>query len=416
MNKLTCLSLIKRASGNGGSGTKKVEKKQINFIDYDGTILYSYTPKEALALTELPPHGSTDPLLIFDGWNWTLEELKDEINVIGLDFMQHHKMAIGATYRTIDGATYYIVDITADDESQRTITIKLNVENKQPVTIDWGDGSQPSTLTSTTSSARPVAASHKFAKGSYAIKIDCAEGHRYSTYYEGFGQYVNYDASRTGSLKKVHFGDRLYSIPRTAFVCCYNLAAVSFPNRSIQCTESGMFQECHSLKALVFGKATGYYYLPENTAVNCSGLEIISLSRQINTAGYSYTGSNSTWFVSDCPNLSIMHIPTTTSLASGCNKTLLESVYMNKIRTTMNFGVYQRSPKLKYIKITERVTSLPKNCFSFSYLISSVSLPSTLTEIQSECFQYCGALKKIKIPKSVMTIGSYAFYYCQNLN
>jgi hypothetical protein len=38
-------------SGGGGGA---VEKKDVNFYDYDGTLLYSYTAAEALALEAMP--------------------------------------------------------------------------------------------------------------------------------------------------------------------------------------------------------------------------------------------------------------------------------------------------------------------------------------------------------------------------
>lgn len=410
------LAITKKIFGGGtggGTGGGVVEEKQIIFIDYDGTLLYSYTPEEVLALTELPSHTSTDELLIFDGWNWTLEELKEEINLIGLDFMQHHKMAVGATYRTIDGATYYLVDITADDESQRTITVRIKVGRDEPVTIDWGDGSEPDTLTTTSSYGSDIAKSHTFAKGSYAIKIDCAEGHDYSTGYEGFGVYVNYNAIRSSTLKKVHFGDRLWSIPRTAFTNCYNLTAVSFPNRSIRFVESGFVESCPSLKALVFGKAN---YLPENTAKFCGGLETISIPPRVKGVGTPYTGSSSAYFVQGCPNLAIAHIPVGTSIDGAFYDCLfLESAYISKVRDALSIGAFTSCKKLNHIKIADGVASIMKYCFSNNYSLSNVSIPSTVTTLKSNCFDYCGALKKIKIPKSVASIEASAFYYCGSL-
>ncbi|MBR7042325.1 MAG: hypothetical protein IKI04_02365 [Bacilli bacterium] len=53
----------------------EVAEKDVNFIDYDGTILYSYTAQEAQALTELPANP-THTGLTSHGWNWTLAEIK----------------------------------------------------------------------------------------------------------------------------------------------------------------------------------------------------------------------------------------------------------------------------------------------------------------------------------------------------
>ena len=43
-------------SNSGGSGGgKELKRDDVNFFDYDGTLLYSYTWEEAKNLTELPP-------------------------------------------------------------------------------------------------------------------------------------------------------------------------------------------------------------------------------------------------------------------------------------------------------------------------------------------------------------------------
>ena len=42
-------------AAEGGGAAVSVPMKDVNFYDYDGTRLYSYTVAEAAALTELPP-------------------------------------------------------------------------------------------------------------------------------------------------------------------------------------------------------------------------------------------------------------------------------------------------------------------------------------------------------------------------
>ena len=47
-------TLSQKAAG-GGSVNPTATAKAVNFRDYDGTVLYSYTVDEAAAMTELPP-------------------------------------------------------------------------------------------------------------------------------------------------------------------------------------------------------------------------------------------------------------------------------------------------------------------------------------------------------------------------
>ena len=56
------------------SGPVEVEMKDVNFYDYDGTLLYSYTVEEAQGLTELPAGPEHDGL-VFQKWNWSLEDV-----------------------------------------------------------------------------------------------------------------------------------------------------------------------------------------------------------------------------------------------------------------------------------------------------------------------------------------------------
>ena len=58
-----------------GGSTPSVKRKDVNFYDYDGTLLHSYTLAETQALTELPELPSHDGL-ICQGWNWNLADIK----------------------------------------------------------------------------------------------------------------------------------------------------------------------------------------------------------------------------------------------------------------------------------------------------------------------------------------------------
>ena len=132
-------------------GGAPVEEKDVNFYDYDGTLLYSYTIEEAQALTELPqlPDRSNEGLTC-QRWNWTLSEVNEiESESIGAD--------IGALYIPADGKTHYYIELL-----NPSIDVTLNFTGT--VTVEWGDGSTSASVTSP--------ASHRYAKaGSYEIKM-----------------------------------------------------------------------------------------------------------------------------------------------------------------------------------------------------------------------------------------------------
>ena len=65
-------------------GSTVVEPKDVNFIDYDGTLLHSYTKAEINAMTresDLPANPS-HPGLTSQGWNWTLAQIKAQLTAM----------------------------------------------------------------------------------------------------------------------------------------------------------------------------------------------------------------------------------------------------------------------------------------------------------------------------------------------
>ena len=62
--------------GNGGGeNDKELKRNDVNFFDYDGTLLYAYSWEEAKGLTELPALPEHDGLEVRE-WNYTLDDIK----------------------------------------------------------------------------------------------------------------------------------------------------------------------------------------------------------------------------------------------------------------------------------------------------------------------------------------------------
>lgn len=114
---------------SGGSSPAKMN--DVVFRDYDGTILHSYTKQEALALTQLPSLPTRTGLTC-QGWNWTLQQMKDYVT-------SYDKCEIGAMYTTDDGKTR--IKITIYDSKYSNIPIVFVQTITNGVEVDWGDGS-----------------------------------------------------------------------------------------------------------------------------------------------------------------------------------------------------------------------------------------------------------------------------------
>ena len=220
-----------------------VQQKDVNFYDYDGTRLYSYTVAEAAALTELPPLP-TRRGLICQGWNWTLEDI------------QSVPMAcdVGAMYITDDGATRLYISIWS--ELQRNISIMFAQSVPNGTVIDWGDGSEPQTDTIMSSHLRK----HIYERtGRYTITITPAEGCDIqlgggATQHPFFGSRAgNPSAAEKAPLRRVEIG-RVKEIYQAAFNSCVALEYVSMPN-GVEYIGNNTFLHCNSMMYIVIPRS-----------------------------------------------------------------------------------------------------------------------------------------------------------------
>lgn len=141
---------------------RKIEENDINFFDYDGTLVASYSLEDLQALSELPTppdHSNDEVPLTFDGWNWTL----DEIKALG------RPCDVGAHYHPTDGKTHIVSDYDCTTDVQ--ISFRSYSSSKAvSIIVDWGDGSVES-ITGVTTTARVL--KHTFSKGRHDTSIEC---------------------------------------------------------------------------------------------------------------------------------------------------------------------------------------------------------------------------------------------------
>ena len=90
------------------TGGGSVEKKDVNFYDWEGTLLFGYSVEEVQAMTSLPApdtspnYQSVDhDLLTFQEWNWSLANTKAWIQA-----HEGRTLDVGAIYTTTDGQNH----------------------------------------------------------------------------------------------------------------------------------------------------------------------------------------------------------------------------------------------------------------------------------------------------------------------
>ena len=314
-------------------GGEPVRAKDVNFIDYDGTVLHSYTVAEAAALTALPPLPSHDGLTC-QGWNWSLANIK----ALG------RAVTVGAMYITDDGKTRIYIHL----EEGRTSPM-LGCCPNGTVTVDWGDGTTPDTLTGTSVSTVKWTPTHEYgAAGDYVIKLTVSGtmgfyGIAQNNQYSGLLRYSSRGDARNkvyqNAVQKVETGSGVTSIGSNAFHYCYSLSGITIPD-CVTSIGNNAFQYCYSLSGITI--PDGVTSIGSNAFQYCS-----SLSGIIIPDGVTSIGSNA---FSYCSSLSGITIP-------------------------------------------DGVTSIGSNAFQYCYSLSGITIPDGVTSIGSSAFYNCYGIK-----------------------
>lgn len=220
------------------------EPKNVNFYDYEGTLLHSYTTQEWASVTELPANPTHEGLTA-QGWNWSKADIDDYVSDYPKAIVN-----VGQMYITDDGKTRIYVHF----EKGRTSPY-LGLWVNGTVEIDWGDGSATDTLTGTSMSNLKTI-QHIYQPGDYIIKLTPTVG-SFLIMGSTNSIYLLCDVENkmkdsriySNGIKKIEIGESV-SLGSRAFVHCNNLSTITCP-RDISIAEE-CFRYCTSLKCFVF--------------------------------------------------------------------------------------------------------------------------------------------------------------------
>lgn len=369
------------------SGGIVIKEKDVNFYDYDGTLLHSYTVSEAQALSELP-ELPTQKGLICQGWNYDLETIKS----------YNRAVDVGATYITDDGKTRLYIKIAAEGRMDVPLYFEQSVANG--VVIDWGDGSATETLDNVSTISHnglyEANAIHTYADvGEYTITLNPVDECAFA-----LGRQRSLDATIHYSvlysnrlvLTKVELGRNHYQhIPQKAFDDYGKLETITIPN-GIICigdkkgnTNGSVFNKCYSLKAIVVPNGATTVNL--HALNSCSSLTMVSFPNTISWLG--------TYVLAYCHSLKKVAFPN--SITSTDKNWLMNCL------------------SLKNVLLPSKITSIPHYTFNACAALDSVEMPDNITLISADAFNSCYSLSKIAIPNGVTTISNSAFYACKGL-
>ena len=335
-----------------------LDYSQYNFIDYDGTLLYSYTDEELDALSELPAGPDhTNDNLTFQGWNWSLADLK------AWDKTRPDRPLVGANLITTDGKSYLYLDTP-----YAGVTLNISISKSATSNlIDWGDGTVDTNK------------SHVYANpGQYVIVIDSSNGYWYFT---NSSQQPTTSDNRQW-IKKIKLGN-VTMISSNAYEYLYNLESISIPNGITKIGDKA-FYRCYTLKNIsIPNSITSIAYQLFNM---CNCFQNISIPNSITSIGeYAFA---------DCSSISNISIPSSV--------------------TSISNYAFENCRYLKKITIPNSITSDLQYLFNNCYSLQNVLIQDGLTSIGQYLFYSCNSLKSVSIPNSITSIGKGAFNgsYC----
>jgi len=334
-----------------GGGGEPVTEKQINFIDYDGTILHSYTASEWASVTALPSNPSHTGLTA-QGWNWTKAEIDAQLTAV-----PDGDIFVGQMYVTDDGKTRLYCHF-----EEGRLHPYLGIGLNGTVVVDWGDGSATSTLTGTSLTTAKVA-DHVYASGGdYMITLSVSSGSAQiigttnTTYLLRKANNTTQNIHRvySSALVKVELGTGI-NIGDHAFYYCVSLASITIPS-GVTSIGTYAFQYCYALANVTI--PSGVTSIVNYTFSNCSSLASITIPNGVTSIG-SYA--------------------------------------------------FQSCYSLASITIPSGVARIGNYAFQYCYALSSITIPSGVINIDNYAFQSCYSLASITIPSGVTSIGTYAF-------
>ena len=236
------------------------------------------------------------------------------------------------------------------------------------VTVDWGDGTEPDTLTGTSTSAVKWTPTHNYAEpGDYIITLKTdgqigfagsSSNNQYSYLLRhSSGADVRNDVYRY-AIHKVECGANVSRINNYAFYQCISIISVTISDGVASIGEYA-FSKCYSLTSVT---------IPDGVA-------------SIGNSAFS-----------NCYSLTSVTIPD--GVASIGN------------------SAFQECYSLTSVAIPGSVSSIGSSAFYQCYSLISVTIPDGVARIDNSALGFCSSLTSVTIPGSVSSIAASGFYGC----
>ena len=342
------------SGGGGGGGDDSASSKQIHFIDYDGTIVESYTKSEWQNVTALPSNPSHSGLTA-QGWNWTKAQIDEQLTA-----MPDNDVWVGQMYITDDGKTRVYIRL-----EKGRLHPYFGICPNGTVIVDWGDNSATATLTGTSLTTVKIADHEYTSAGEYVITLTASSGNfvffgTSNTSYilrKNNTKTANIHRVYTNAVQKIELGTGV-GIGEYAFANCFSLASITIPS-GVTSIGNYAFTNCDSLTDITI--PNGITNIGTYVFYCC-----YALANNTIPSGVTDIGAKAFYY---CYSLASITIPSVVAY----------------IRT----GAFQNCTSLANITIPSGVTSIETNTFYGCCSLVNITIPSEVTSIKKSAFQSC---------------------------
>ena len=390
---------------NIGGGETPEPDADVTFYDYDGSVVYTYTKEQFLALTEMPENPSHEGLTA-QGWNWPFDKAQEYVE-------KYRYLSVGQMYITDDNSTR--IYITIDDEALLSPSLGLYLNGY--VTVDWGDGTTTTVNNNSLNNLKNT--KHTYSTtGDYVITIkkfilgtpQFSIGGRSDSYTYEYVSYLLNDNGNTSPaflslIKKIEFGSYITTFKDYALTGMNNLESVTLPNTITSLSQYSLY----SVPNIIL--PTGITLLQNGS---CQGITnyYTKIHPQKIVLNYGLTNiTNNSLGARIGKKLTIP--PTLTQAGGGyCfANSSFEKIIIPEEMTSIQSNSFQNTKYLDEIIIEKGITTLMGNLFQGSN-IKKIIYKGDITSIGQRTFMATFFLEKMYFLNntSVPTITSGTFY------
>ena len=388
MDNWTIYALANQKKGGGGGGGSAAADPNapVRFLDYDGTVLYSYTPEEFASISEMPANPTHEGLTS-QGWNYSLEDAQSYVAAYG-------RLDIGQMYITDDGKTRIHISL---EDGRLSPTLSTSLWGT--CTVDWGDNTT-SELTNNEYPAKTMYETHTYTKaGDYIITLD-ANVRCSILLIDSSGS--NTSRVYRHAVKKIYMGQRVGG----SFEGCGSLTSVTIPS-GVTSIGASVFKDCGSLTSVTIPAAVTS--IGASAFESCGSLASVAIPAAVTSIGDSA--------FKDCGSLTSVNIPSGLTALGGSmfrSCKALSNVTIPFGITTIGEEAFYECRSLVDITFPATVSTLGVNTFAYTPL-RKITIPRNVNNIPAGTFRGCDALSSILMQGAVKSINNKAFKDCYGL-